>query len=38
VEATLLEENQAWIAGADELIKQLVSPPVQAGSKSATPA
>jgi hypothetical protein len=38
VEATLLEENQAWIAGADELIKQLVSPPGQAGSKSATPA
>jgi hypothetical protein len=27
VESALLQENQAWIAGADDLLKDLVPPP-----------
>jgi MinD-like ATPase involved in chromosome partitioning or flagellar assembly len=34
VEATLIEENQAWIAGADELMRELVAPGVHGSSTS----
>jgi hypothetical protein len=27
VESALLQENQAWIAGADDLLKDLAPPP-----------
>jgi hypothetical protein len=33
VEAALLEENQAWIAGADELLKDVASQPGSSSPK-----
>ncbi len=35
VEATLMEENRAWIAAGDELIKELLTPPDQSEPKTA---
>jgi hypothetical protein len=38
VEAALLEENQGWIASADELMREITSQPVNNSPRKSTPA